>query len=390
MKIYLSKVLLDAIKKLGESFFSKLYGRFCAKDSVIQVASLEPKLGDIPLEPVAMWWGGLRPDSASMSNSPATAMIYLEDMIVKAAYGEAAAQVCLYDPAEYHSRHRSLAISAKTAGKKALLVGLGSIGQKAAKEFAKHGIAVCLVDLDTVEIANPYRLNLGQPIEFLVGLPKPLATAEDIVRSIPGTTVQAHTMDVEAAAKAFDDLVESWKPEVIFLSVDTRGGTRQVNTTARHYGIPVFQVVLSDGAETGQIRFMDSTRESACLLCMDSWAQSSDVVDSRRQYAEENSQSQKAVPALSIDTSIIAYVACKLVMAYLAGEDLGRYFSVTGDSGRCQGDIMWISTTPETWITEDFLQKVVAKVEKSPSCPGCSMPDMEAVFQKRKNRKEQK
>jgi len=388
MKSVISKLLVDAIKALGDFSTRDLFGRLCEKENLIQIASLTPKLRNTPLEYVG-YWQGSAPGHLAPQAAPAPKLVLsFQDGQIHATYQGQPAEVLVYDPANYHSRHRSMTISQKLAGKRVAVIGLGSIGGKIAKELAKHGVELFLVDVDEIEIENPYRLSLGQPLEFLIGLSKCAATEEDILLTVPNAKIHTAVMDIAAQSKAFDTLISSIRPDAIVLSVDTRDGTRQANATARHYGIPLFQAVLSGGAETGQIRFVSKAPSSACLLCLDSWDTTADLSDSRRQYAEELSPAQKAVPALSVDTSIISYITSKLVMAQLAGEDIQRYFTVTGSDGRCQGDIMWISTTPETWITEDFLQKVVASVEKRPNCPGCWSPDLAALRQKKQQRKE--
>lgn len=282
-----------------------------------------------------------------------------------------------------------MAISKKMANKVAVIIGLGSIGGKIAKELAKHGVELHLIDLDTIEVENPYRLNLGLPTEFLIGLDKSSATEEDIRLFLPDARIHAHKMDIAASSRQFDDLIGKIKPDIMVISVDTRDGTRQGATTARHFGVPLIQAVLSEGAESGQIRYVHNDSSGACLLCMDEQITEAGMQDSRRQYAEERSVAQKAVPALSVDTSIIAYITAKLVMAHLAGENIRRYFTVTGSEGKCEGDVMWVSTTPETWIMEDFLQKIVARVEKRSQCPGCWAPDLESIRRKMQQRKEQ-
>ena len=93
---------------------------------------------------------------------------------------------------------------------------------------------------------------------------------------------------------------------------------------------------------------------------------------------------QHAVPALAVDTTIIAAIGTKVAMAYLAGDDIGRYFTSAGTSG----DVLWFSTTPDTWILEDFAQKLVAIVQKRPQCSGCWMPTEEDILEKRAKERE--
>jgi molybdopterin/thiamine biosynthesis adenylyltransferase len=389
MKIVISQLLVNTIRGLGTSFKQNLFGRLCEKEGLVQVAGLAPKLHNIPLEYVGYWRGDAHYDPVSTGDATHKIVMSFQGDSIHATYQGQPADVLVFDPAEYHSRHRSMTISQRLAGRRVLVVALGSIGGKVAKELAKHGVELDLIDMDTIEIQNPYRLNLGLPLEFLIGLDKCFATAEDILLSVPNACIHTYNMDIAAKSKEFDALVADIRPDVIVESVDTIDGTRQVNASARYHEIPLFQIALSDGAETGQIRYVANDTSDTCLLCLDSWAETTDMNNTRRQYAEAESPAQKAVPALSVDTSIVAYIAAKIVMAHLAGEDVRRYFTVTGSEGRCEGDVMWISTTPETWITQDFLQKVVAKVEKKPKCPGCWTPDLEAIRRKKQQRKEQ-
>ena len=388
MKIIISKLVVDKIRALGVFFRRDLFGQLCEKENVLQVVGLEPKLRNVPLEHVGYWWGGVHFDPSPVVDVTRKCVLSFLGAQLDATYQGQQSDVLIYDPADYHSRHRSMAISQKLKGKRVAVVGVGSLGGKIAKDLAKHGVELFLFDMDTIEIENPYRLNLGLPLELLIGRDKCSATEEDILAAVPDASIHTYTMDIAAKRKEFDNLIGTIRPDAIVLSVDTRDGTQQANATARHHGIPLFQAVLSDGAETGQIRYVNIDPAGACLLCLDTGNTTADISDSRRQYAEEQSPAQKAVPALSVDTTIIASIACKLVMTYLAGEDVRRYFTVTGSEGKCEGDVMWISTTPETWITEDFLQKVVARVEKNPKCPGCWTPDLEAMRKKQQERRE--
>ncbi len=84
-------------------------------------------------------------------------------------------------------------------------------------------------------------------------------------------------------------------------------------------------------------------------------------------YMAEESQGQHAVPALSTDIGIISDIAAKVALAFLSGADLRQYLKNFDNTG----EVMWFSTTPNTWIREDFAQKLVAKVAKNPDCLAC-------------------
>ena len=85
-----------------------------------------------------------------------------------------------------------------------------------------------------------------------------------------------------------------------------------------------------------------------------------------KQYGVDENE-QRSVPALSIDVNIISDIATKLAMVILAGEDISQYFKQFDN----KGDALWFSTKPDTWVFEDFAQKLVAKIEKNPDCVIC-------------------
>jgi len=354
---------------------------------VIQVASLEQNWRGLYLEAVGSWFRGTPTELGFMETEvhEGKLTLYVASHDVRAGGGANDVALAIYNENDYQSRHRNLLISQKMQGKKVVLVAVGTIGSKMALELAKHGVEVSLIDPGIIEIENPYRMGMNLPPELLVGLNKCYAMAKYIQMIIPNAKVSSYPIDVSRSVRAFSQLIDEIKPDIIILSTDTRDSIRDTNAVAREHLVPVLHIALSDGAESGQIHFMSAKPDDPCLMCMMPEDENpSGVRDSRRQYAETDSQAQAAVPSLSIDTTIIASIATKILMAFLAGEDIAQYFTVAGNTGQ----VMWFSTTPDTWILQDAFQKLTATVEKYPQCRGCSKPDKEAILAKHKQRKE--
>jgi molybdopterin/thiamine biosynthesis adenylyltransferase len=289
-----------------------------------------------------------------------------------------------YDESEYHSRFRGLTITERLAGAAVAVVGCGTIGWKAATELAKHGIKLLIFDPDTVSVENWYRLNQGGFGALSIGRNKGHALRDLVLSDVPTADIEVHAIDVCREQARFRDALALTRPNLVVISTDTRDSVRITNAITRKLAIPVLQITLSAGAESGQLFYTAQRPTDPCLLCIEQSGVTSDLRDSRQQYAEEASAAQHAVPALSVDTTIVAAIGTKIAMAYLAGEDIRRYFTNGGTSG----DIMWCSTTPDTWILEDFAQKLVAIVEKQPHCRGCWTPTADDIRNKHAKRKE--
>jgi molybdopterin/thiamine biosynthesis adenylyltransferase len=289
-----------------------------------------------------------------------------------------------YNESEYHNRHRTLRISEKLRGKSVCEVGCGTVGWKVARELGKHGIALQIWDPDTVSVANWYRVGQEGFGALSIGRNKGDTLRELVLSDVPSADIDVQPFDICREQTRFRQAMASMKPDLVVISTDTRDSVRVTNTITRELAIPVLQITLSDGAESGQLYVTKQRPADPCLLCIEQGGPTSDLRDSLQPYAEEASAAQHAVPALSVDTTIVAAIGTKIAMAHLAGEDIRRYFT----NGGTTGDIMWVSTTPDTWILEDFAQKLVAIVERKPHCKGCWMPTEADIRNKHARRKE--
>ena len=364
LKIVMSTDLLREIED-GSPSEGALYGRDLASQDLVQVIGRSNRFRGLLLEPVGRWSKGV---------------VYVKEQAISlSSIGSRSEHKCeleLYDLSEYHSRHRQLKISEKLCGKKAAIIGLGSLGSKIALELGKHNVGLLLFDPDDIEIQNPYRLGLSQPPEFQVGQSKADAMTECLAWHGREDNVHAFPIDVAEQYVEFREQLEKHDPDLLILVTDTYDSIVAVNSYSRDSGVPVLHAVLSDGAESGQMHFVSGEGDDPCLLCL--VPDNAVMRPTRRQYAEVTSVAQAAVPSLSVDTGLIALLTAKLATAFLAGEKVSTYFA----QGEASGSVFWFSTSPKTWILEDFAQKLVAEVEKRPECPGCWSPSPEAILRK--------
>lgn len=381
-RVVVPQGVLDSIRNTMNATRGPLYGRNVTEEGLTQILGLEEAWRDRHLDQVGEW---RRLEDETGGNEEDDLVLFVSPEAVAGRHGQMTVSVETYDTNNYHSRYRALAITEGLSQKKVALVGVGSIGTKVARELAKHGVELLVFDPETVEIENPYRLGLGTPPELLIGRNKCAACKDDIHLNLPASNVYAFPFDVAESPGRFSEALTERRPDVIVLSADTADGIATTNAQARRMEIPVIHIALSDGAESGQIHMITGKSDDPCLLCMQPPADISVVRSpSLRPYAEDLGDTQRGVPALSVDTTIIASLATKIVLAFLATGDATDYFTQMGN----RGQIMWFSTTPNTWVMEDFAQKIVASVLKTERCPGCWTPDVSDVVGKYRQRKD--
>lgn len=372
------------VNQLRESLepYQVLFGRDLPEEGIVQVIGLSENWHGLRLPPVAACNG--KGAYSNVSSDLGIPMLTATATELSASFQGQSVLVEVYDEADYHSRFRGLTIAKKLAGAVVAVVGCGTIGWKVASELAKHGIKLLIFDPDTVSVANWYRLNQGGFGALSIGRNKGHALREIVLSDVPTADIEVLAIDVCREQARFRDALVRTKPDLLVISTDTRDSVMVTNAITRELAIPVLQITLSAGAESGQLFYTEQRPADPCLLCIAQSGVTSDLRDSRQQYAEEVSAAQHAVPALSVDTTIVAAIGTKIAMACLAGEDFRRYFT----SGGTTGNIMWFSTTPDTWILEDFAQKLVAIVEKRQHCRGCWIPTEDDIRDKHAKRKE--
>jgi molybdopterin/thiamine biosynthesis adenylyltransferase len=361
VRVYITRQALDAIN-LARRPKGTLWGYFRREEAVCQIQSC--RKGDAA--PGTKRIGAWTKKNGNSNRNPIFLKINRDhcDVSVK---GEKA-ELVAYDLSDRDLRFRDLIADKDLPGKHVFVFGCGSVGSRIARELNRYGIRLTLVDMDSLEIHNLLRWGFGDFAEAMVGRKKVFVIKEMCEKANPAAQVRAEARNFCEDIAYFDALFKEDRPSLVIASTDTADSLRDCNSLCLQYGIPALYVGLSDGAESGQIFFASGKPEDPCLGCiMEEPSPAVSLRQTTENYAAEESQAQHAVPALSTDIAIVSDLAAKVAPAFLSGADLRQYFKNFDNTG----EVLWFSTTPNTWIMEDFAQKVVAKVLKNPDCLAC-------------------
>ena len=355
-KVVISQAVINAMQQNKDEKGS-LFGRILPEEDLIQVLSFERHLKGMPLNDVGEW-------NKKSASSEGLSIVIKEDGFLCFENGQEIKSE-VFDIGDYHIRNRSEVMSQKIRGKRVFVISDGSVMSRSIYELLKHGIEVTVTDPDRLSIHNPYRWGMQEVPELLVGRYKPLVSKELAEQNIPGVKITAFTKDFCKEISFFDQYIDEWKPELIIIATDTEDSRRDANSIGYNKQIPVMYVGLSDKAESGQIMLISGKKENPCYSCFSGNKNPFKGRATNKQYGIDSENEVRAVPALSIDINIITDIATKIAVAVLAGED--GYFKKFDN----RGEVMWFSTKPDTWVFEDFAQKIIAKIEKNPDCRVC-------------------
>lgn len=362
-KIVISQKVFDDIEERTASS-GKLYGKHLVFEHLTQILSLDDNLRGVPLHLIGNW--------TKKNERAETGLLLIANKKYKKCFFEGKEfDLEIFDTKDYDKRNRGLILSKKLKDKKALFVSCGSVNSLIAQEFAKHGITVHITDPDYLEVHNAYRWGIQECPELLVGRAKVHAFADRMESICPSAKVIPYVKDFCKETGFFDNLLQEVKPELIIVATDTQDSRTVTNSIAYPLGIPVMYVALSDEAASGEIEIVTGKSNEPCYLCRH-MAVSNDksqvkLRSTNEQYRIDTTREQAGVPALSVDIGIVSYIATKIALVMISGGDVREYMKNFGN----MGTLMWFSTRPDTWILEDFAQKVVARVLRNKNCPVC-------------------
>lgn len=288
-----------------------------------------------------------------------------------------APEVTLFDLTDYDKRNRGLVLSEQASGKKALVIGCGSVGSRIAEALAKHGVLTTVVDCDTFETHNLYRHGQLMAPQACVGRSKAHVLRDELRSAIPGAQVTAHHRDFCEELAFFMDLIEEEDYALIVVTTDTVSSHCDAMVVAHRTKTPILYCLLGDGAESVMVAYY-TPEHDCCHLCF-TGEQSQSLFaakEDNKVYGVDAGEEQHGVPALSVDISIGAGIGSKVALAALS-DATPEYMSTCGNVGH----VMFFSTTPG-WIFDDAFQKVCVQVEKNPECPICGTPDLERIRQR--------
>lgn len=361
MKIVIDERAVQEIKG-SDCISGPLFGREMQEENLIQIVNLKITLKHNFWHEVGRW------HKEAVTNKGVELLVN-DDGLKCFIDGEEVNQVEVFNMQDYNARNRSEVLSQRVKAKKALLVSCGSVNSRIGYELVKHGIDIAITDPDHLDIANPYRWGIQNLPELFVGRAKTMAFKDAVLNNIPDTKVKAYTKDFCKDIAFFDQFTDEWKPDLIIIATDTEDSRRDVNWLSHNKGIPALYIGLADKAESGQIIYISGKKQDPCYMCFKGKGDFENPTTTRatnKQYGIDECE-QRSVPALSIDVNIISDIATKLAMVILASEDVSQYFKQFDN----KGDIMWFSTKPDTWVLEDFAQKLIAKIQKDPKCVVC-------------------
>ncbi len=137
-------------------------------------------------------------------------------------------------------------------GKKAVVIGLGATGSVIAEHLARHGVEVCLIDRDYLEMKDLYTSNIYSKEQCQKAMPKAIA-AENKLKEL--TNVNGKIKNI----KHYSDIPES---DIIMDGSDNVETRKIIDRAAEKRNIPwVFSSAL---AEKGFSMFI----RDACFNCM--------------------------------------------------------------------------------------------------------------------------
>jgi molybdopterin/thiamine biosynthesis adenylyltransferase len=219
---------------------------------------------------------------------------------------------------EIFSRINGLIETDVLAGKRILIIGLGSVGSHVAIEVAKSGSTIFFfIDHDRLELGNVFRHVAGLSH---VGMYKTKAVAQLIKDKNPYAEIQ--TLEERVTWGNFEKIrkIVKWA-DIVVCAADNRPPRLIVNMLCVQEGKPCLFVGAFRRAYGGQIIFVHP-RVSICFNCfcilLPDQAQDEEI--SNREQAEGLAYTDRPVPiepGLSTDIGPISLMAAKLVIQEL-------------------------------------------------------------------------
>ena len=230
----------------------------------------------------------------------------------------------------YYKRVLDVLHPQKLAGKKAIVVGLGSGGSRVAIELGRAGVELWLIDRpnECVEEHNIIRYPLGYDA---LGQAKNRAVSSHIRNLNPSTQVTAIDLDVVAGKEQFAEMVSNLNPQVILVCVDNETAKHVVNEVAVGYGIP--QVGAGVG---GEITIMHS--RGLCYACMADHLQLARHAPAKARsidYNNLNIDEIRSTCALNLDIEQLALIQARV----------GLHILLAGDP-----DLIGVPGTANLWV----------------------------------------
>lgn len=268
------------------------------------------------------------------------------------------------------------------AGRRALVVGAGSVGSFMADELVRAGVEdVVVVDGDLVELANLSRTvyRAGD-----VGRPKASVLAHHLRQVNPDVQVDAFDLCLqEVDPTVLGEVVATC--DLVVGATDDPSCQALVNHWCQHLGVPSLYVGLYAGARAGEV-VVSVPGITPCYRCATSVRHAGEAEQPEPDYGTGRLQGEVA---LGSDIHLVAAAGVKVALGLLL---MGRSESVVGDAALewlSAGQSFLILSTVARW---DFFagvfegvpgqhafQSVWMSVERDPACAVCGDAEVRAA-----------
>lgn len=286
-------------------------------------------------------------------------------------HADGTAPVHAWDPGDAGVRERAVGPSARVDGARIAVVGLGSIGSRLALRAAAMGIQVLGFDNGRFKAANawpryPYMCDLSS----LVGRRKADLVQQQERLSLGTSNIKTADVDICANNEIVEYELRSFAPDLLIACTDTWDSRIDMAAIGRRLGVAQLHIGFSDAAKSIEIGYFGVGEDDPCPGCR-LVGDGAGTQQSLRRQSRNYGSDPAGVPALNANIEFGAAAAFRLVVGLLAenqSDAIERWFC----SGDARGNLIWLSAEPETWITEDAFQVVIARVAKNPECPICA------------------
>lgn len=254
----------------------------------------------------------------------------------------------------YLARHAGIVEPSVLRGKRAAVVGVGSVGLPVAMFLGRAGVDVTLIDRDTVALENLTRT--GFSIDQL-GIPKVEAAAELLVHANPGLDVRQHRhtlhdFEVEVPRFGMDH-------DLVICCASNAAG---FELAARHHRqVPMLFPALHPMAASGEVfvSLGEADAERACFACFRERLHRSAPTPPSHAWNYGSDGELQAQPGLGADIATVVAITAGMAIRILAG---------TADEVLDGRQLLLVSNRrgalfEEAWTTRWF------DVLRDPDCP---------------------
>jgi len=213
------------------------------------------------------------------------------------------------------SRNSGLIESSIMREKKAIIIGLGSVGSLVAVELARSGVGNFLfIDIDTLAYHNICRHQLGVND---VGRFKVSAVKDRVLQINPSANITTQKIPIEEVEKnVFDSFIT--ENTVIIGCADNRESDFYINKISKIYKIPFISIGLWERAFAGEI-FYSIPGKTPCYECMFGNKKSNAVSfrssQNHRFYTnQEHLEDLQFEPGIAVDINFVTEIGIKLII----------------------------------------------------------------------------